>query len=831
MFRIRNLVDQHRQELAALLTAEHGKVPSDALGEIARGLENLEFATAASRTCSRAASASRSRAASTSTRSASRSASSPASRPFNFPAMVPMWMFATAIACGNTFILKPSEKDPSASIFIAELLAEAGVPDGVFNVVHGDKVAVDASSSTPTSRRSLRRLDADRPLHLRDRAPARQARPGARRREEPHDRAARRRHRHGRRRRGLGRLRLVRRALHGHRDVVAVGDVADPLVEAIKARLPKIKVGPGTDPTAEMGPLVTRQHRDKVASYLDSGPAQGATVVADGREHPLYKERTASSSASRSSTTSRPTMDAYRDEIFGPVLTVVRVETYDEAVQLVNDNPYGNGTAIFTRDGGAARQFQFEVKAGMVGINVPIPVPVAYYSFGGWKASLFGDLHMYGPEGIQFYTRAKVVTSRWPDPGTSQGRPRLPAHPLSRPMTQTTPAAGRRRPRPQRPPRAPPQPRPGGRARRWPATDYTSEAVYAEERERVWFGGWVCVGRAEEIPTPGDYLVRDIAGESSSSRATRPASRARSTTSAPIAGRSCSTRPASLRARQQGLQVPVPRLVVRPRRAGSSGRPTSHEDEQFDRGGLPAPRDRRRVVRRVPVRQPGRGAGAAGRRRSRTGTESITNFDRYRMDELRIGVRLATRSRRTGRSSSRTTTSACTARRSIPELVSIVPLYRFGEVWDEETHDDGNWMIEGATSFTRTGHVRPAAAARPRARRLPHVLRHVPVPEPDAQPPPGLRDVLPALPAGPGHTTVISEFLFRPETIAAASFKPDPVVELWDLISKQDWAVCERAQTGVGSRAYKSGVYPRKDRFLFDFNERYRREMGRPTIG
>ncbi len=202
--------------------------------------------------------------------------------------------------------------------------------------------------------------------------------------------------------------------------VVAVGDVADPLVGAIKERLPRIKVGPGSDPSAEMGPLVTREHRDKVASYLESGAAQGAIVVADGRDHPLFRESDGFFLGLSLLDRVTPTMDSYRNEIFGPVLEVVRVGTYTEAVQLVNDNPYGNGTAIFTRDGGAARQFQFEVEAGMVGINVPIPVPVAYYSFGGWKGSLFGDLHMYGPEGVQFYTRGKVVTSRWPDPGTSK---------------------------------------------------------------------------------------------------------------------------------------------------------------------------------------------------------------------------------------------------------------------------------------------------------------------------------------------------------------------------------------------------------------------------
>ncbi|MGZ4477932.1 MAG: aldehyde dehydrogenase family protein, partial [Nocardioidaceae bacterium] len=201
--------------------------------------------------------------------------------------------------------------------------------------------------------------------------------------------------------------------------VVAVGSIADPLVDAIAARLPKIKVGPGSDPASEMGPLVTKQHRDKVASYLDSAAQQGATVVADGRAHPLYGESEGFFLGTSLIDHVTPGMDCYRDEIFGPVLCVLRAESYDEALRIVNGNPYANGTAIFTRDGGAARRFQFEVEVGMVGINVPIPVPVAYYSFGGWKASLFGDTHMYGPEGVSFYTRGKVVTSRWPDPATS----------------------------------------------------------------------------------------------------------------------------------------------------------------------------------------------------------------------------------------------------------------------------------------------------------------------------------------------------------------------------------------------------------------------------
>jgi len=420
LFRIRNLVEQHRHEIAAHLTAEHGKVPSDALGEVARGLENLEFATGVAHLLKGGYSEQVSGGIDV------YQIRQPLGvvagiTPFNFPAMVPMWMFANAIACGNTFILKPSEKDPSASIYIAELLAEAGVPDGVFSVVQGDKVAVDRIlehpdiaavsfvGSTPIARyiyetgtRNGKRV---------------QALGGAKNHmvvlpdadvEMAADAAVSAAY-------GSSGERCMAIAT-----VVAVGGVADPLIEAIKARLPKIKVGPGTDPSAEMGPLVTGQHRDKVASYLDSAAAQGATVVADGREHPLYRDSDGFFLGVSLIDNVAPGMDCYRDEIFGPVLTVTRVDTYDEALGLVNDNPYGNGTAIFTRDGGAARQYQFDVNVGMVGINVPIPVPVAYYSFGGWKASLFGDLHMYGPEGVQFYTRAKVVTSRWPDPGTSK---------------------------------------------------------------------------------------------------------------------------------------------------------------------------------------------------------------------------------------------------------------------------------------------------------------------------------------------------------------------------------------------------------------------------
>jgi malonate-semialdehyde dehydrogenase (acetylating)/methylmalonate-semialdehyde dehydrogenase len=419
MFRIRNLVDVRRREIAALLTAEHGKVPGDALGEVARGLENLEFACGIPHLLKGGYSEQVSGGIDV------YQIRQPLGvvagiTPFNFPAMVPMWMFANAIACGNTFVLKPSEKDPSASILLAELLHEAGVPDGVFNVVHGDKVAVDRIlehpvikavsfvGSTPIARyiyetgtRAGKRV---------------QALGGAKNHmvvlpDADIDMAADAAVSAGY---GSSGERCMAVSV-----VVAVGDVADPLVAAIRKRLPKINVGPGTDPGAEMGPLVTREHRDKVASYLDKAAAAGASVVTDGRADAVAQSDGFFLGVSLIDNV-QPDHESYRNEIFGPVLEVMRVGTYEEAVKLVNDNPYGNGTAIFTRDGGAARQFQFEAQAGMVGINVPIPVPVSYYSFGGWKDSLFGDLHMYGPEGVQFYTRGKVVTARWPDPGTSK---------------------------------------------------------------------------------------------------------------------------------------------------------------------------------------------------------------------------------------------------------------------------------------------------------------------------------------------------------------------------------------------------------------------------
>jgi len=418
MFHFRELVDANRKEIASHLTSEHGKVLSDALGEVARGLENVEFACGIPHLLKGGFSEQASNGVDV------YSIRQPLGvvagiTPFNFPAMVPMWMFSTAIACGNAFVLKPSEKDPSASLFLAELLKAAGLPDGVFNVLQGDKVAVD---------RLLEHPDVAAISFVGSTPVARSIYENGTR--------------HGKRVQALGGAKnhmvvlpdadiemaadAAVSAAYGSAGercmavslVVAVGHAADPLVTAIRARLPKLRIGPGTEPDSEMGPLVTRDHRDKVASYIDRGRDAGATVVVDGREAPVASGEGFFLGVSLLDDV-KPDMDVYTDEIFGPVLGVVRVDTYDEAVALVNDNPYGNGTAIFTRDGGAARQFQFEANCGMVGVNVPIPVPVAYYSFGGWKASLFGDTHMYGPDGVHFYTRTKVVTSRWPDPSTS----------------------------------------------------------------------------------------------------------------------------------------------------------------------------------------------------------------------------------------------------------------------------------------------------------------------------------------------------------------------------------------------------------------------------
>jgi malonate-semialdehyde dehydrogenase (acetylating) / methylmalonate-semialdehyde dehydrogenase len=416
-FRIYQLLDEHRDDLARALTSEHGKVLSDAHGEVQRGIEVIEYVCGIPELLKGGYSEQ------VSTGIDVYAIRQPLGvvagiTPFNFPAMVPMWMWAPAIACGNTFILKPSEKDPSASTLTAELLKEAGLPDGVFNVVQGDKIAVDAILEHPgiaavsfVGSTPIARYVYETGTKAGKRV---QALGGAKNHmivlpDADIDMAAD----------------AAVSAAYGSAGercmavsvVLAVGDAADPLVEAIKERLPKITVGPGLEEGSEMGPLITREHRDKVASYIESGADQGAKVVVDGRETTPDRDGFFLGVSLLDEVT--PDMDCYRNEIFGPVLEVVRAETYDEAVSLVNGNPYGNGVAMFTRDGGAARRFQFDVNVGMVGINVPIPVPVAWYSFGGWKSSLFGDLHAYGPESIQFYTAGKVVTARWPDPATS----------------------------------------------------------------------------------------------------------------------------------------------------------------------------------------------------------------------------------------------------------------------------------------------------------------------------------------------------------------------------------------------------------------------------
>lgn len=419
LFRFRDLVSHHKQELAAIMSRENGKTMPDALGEVARGLENVEFACGIPHLLKGGY-----------TEQASRGVDVYQIRqplgvvagitPFNFPGMVPLWMLSNAIACGNTFVLKPSEKVPGASVFLAGLLKEAGLPDGVLNLVHGDKVAVDRIlehpdikavsfvGSTPVARyiyetatRNGKRVQAlggakNHMLVLPDAdiSMAADAAVSA----------------------GYGAAGERCMAISV---ILAVGKVAEPLIDAIRERIAKIKVGPGSDPSSEMGPLITREHRDRVASHLDKAVAEGATVTVDGRKDPATETKGFFLGPSLIDN-ARPGMACYDTEIFGPVLSVVRVDTYAEALRLINENPFGNGTAIFTQNGGAARQFQFDVEVGMVGVNVPIPVPVAYYSFGGWKSSLFGDLHMYGPEGVQFYTRGKVVTSRWPDPASSK---------------------------------------------------------------------------------------------------------------------------------------------------------------------------------------------------------------------------------------------------------------------------------------------------------------------------------------------------------------------------------------------------------------------------
>ena len=413
LFAFRELVQQNKEKIAALITAEHGKVLSDAAGEVTRGLEVVEFACGIPHLLKGGFSEEVSTGVDV---YSIRQALGPVAiiSPFNFPAMVPMWFFPVAIACGNTVVVKPSEKDPTAAMFMAQLWKEAGLPDGVFNVVHGDKEVVDALlvhpgiksisfvGSTPIARyvyetgtKAGKRVQAlggaknhmivlpDSDLEL-----AADAAINA----------------------GFGSAGERCMAISA---IVAVEPIGNALVARIKSRMANIVTGDGTK-GSDMGPLVTAVHRDKVASYIQAGSKEGATVVVDGRDLKVDGDGFFLGPTLLDNVT--PKMSVYTDEIFGPVLSIIRVNSYDEALNLVNSHQYGNGTAIFTNDGGAARRFQNEVEVGMVGINVPIPVPMAYYSFGGWKNSLFGDSHAHGTEGVHFFTRGKVVTSRWLDP-------------------------------------------------------------------------------------------------------------------------------------------------------------------------------------------------------------------------------------------------------------------------------------------------------------------------------------------------------------------------------------------------------------------------------
>ena len=415
LMKYRELIDANRDELARLVTEEHGKTHVDALGSVQRGLEVVEFAMGIPHLLKGEHSSE------VGTDVDTHSMREPLGvcagiTPFNFPAMVPMWMYPVAIACGNTFVLKPSEKVPSTAMRLAELFKEAGLPDGVLNVVHGDKAAVDALLKHPDIRGIS--FVGSTPIA-----------------QYIYETGAK----HGKRVQALGGaknhavvlpdadLDFAADALIGAgygsagercmaiSAIVAVGDVGDALVQKLAERASNLKIGPGMGKDMDMGPLVTAAHRDKVAGYVDKGVTEGAKLVLDGRKFkPTGHEKGFFLGASLFDNV-KPEMTIYKDEIFGPVLSVVRVKTLDEAIALINANPYANGTAVFTRSGGAARKFEREIEVGMVGINVPIPVPVAFFSFGGWRGSLFGDTHVHGMEGVRFYTRAKVVTTRWPD--------------------------------------------------------------------------------------------------------------------------------------------------------------------------------------------------------------------------------------------------------------------------------------------------------------------------------------------------------------------------------------------------------------------------------
>jgi malonate-semialdehyde dehydrogenase (acetylating)/methylmalonate-semialdehyde dehydrogenase len=415
VFAFRQLLDARKEELAALITAEHGKVLTDALGEVSRGLEVVEFACGIPHLLKGGYSEDVSTGVDVHSKRQPLGVVGVIS-PFNFPAMVPMWFFPIAIAAGNTVVLKPSEKDPSAAIWMARLWHEAGLPDGVFNVLQGDKVAVDALIDSPDVKAvsfvgstPIARYVYERSSQNGKRV---QALGGAKNHmvvlpDADLDLAADQAVSAGY---GSAGERCMAISV-----VVAVGPVADELVAKVADRTRTLRTGDGTR-GADMGPLVTKAHRDRVTSYVEAGEAAGAKVVVDGREvdadgaaEGFWLGPTLLDQVTRD-------MPVYTDEIFGPVLSVVRVDTYDEAVELVNANPYGNGVAIFTSSGGAARNFEHDVEVGMIGVNVPIPVPMAYYSFGGWKSSLFGDSHAHGVEGVHFFTRGKVVTSRWGDP-------------------------------------------------------------------------------------------------------------------------------------------------------------------------------------------------------------------------------------------------------------------------------------------------------------------------------------------------------------------------------------------------------------------------------
>jgi malonate-semialdehyde dehydrogenase (acetylating)/methylmalonate-semialdehyde dehydrogenase len=415
VFRFRELLNARKEELAAIITAEHGKVLSDALGEVSRGLEVVEFACGIPHLLKGGYSEQVSTGVDVHSKRQPLGVVGIIS-PFNFPAMVPMWFFPVAIAAGNTVVLKPSEKDPSAAIWMAELWKEAGLPDGVFNVLQGDKEAVDALldhpdvkaisfvGSTPIARYVYERSSSN--------GKRVQALGGAKNHmvvlpDADLDLAADQAVSAGY---GSAGERCMAISV-----LVAVGPVGDELVAKVADRTRTLRIGDGTRGT-DMGPLVTKPHRDRVASFIEEGESAGAKVVVDGREVEADGEQDGFWLGPTLFDHVTPEMSIYTEEIFGPVLNVVRAETYDEAVQLINDNPYGNGVAIFTNSGGAARKFELDVEVGMIGVNVPIPVPMAYYSFGGWKNSLFGDSHAHGIEGVHFFTRGKVVTSRWSDP-------------------------------------------------------------------------------------------------------------------------------------------------------------------------------------------------------------------------------------------------------------------------------------------------------------------------------------------------------------------------------------------------------------------------------